>query len=48
MGVSVSKPQAIGTTLPAFWKRVGMLAFAFFLIKGILWLAAPFFFYFLA
>ena len=24
-----------------FWKRLGMAGFAFFLVKGLLWLAVP-------
>ncbi len=40
--------QAIGMEWSAYWKRVGMLGFAFFFIKGMLWLVAPILLYFLA
>jgi hypothetical protein len=29
----------------AWLRRVGAASFSFFLVKGLLWLAAPFFFY---
>lgn len=30
---------------PSLWKRLGFAGFLFFLIKGLLWLAAPALFY---
>ena len=45
---STNTVQDGGRTLPpTFWKRLGLAGFLFFLIKGLLWLAAPAFFYFL-
>ena len=45
---STNTVQDGGRTLPpSFWKRLGFAGFLFFLIKGLLWLAAPAFFYFL-
>ncbi|MDJ0795192.1 MAG: hypothetical protein QNI98_13260 [Woeseiaceae bacterium] len=31
-------------TVPGFLRRAGVAGFAFFLIKGLLWLTAPFIF----
>lgn len=30
------------------WRKLGMAGFLFFLIKGLLWLTAPAFFYYLS
>lgn len=48
---AMTTPQAVTKTVPAasgrtLLKRLGYAGFLFFLIKGLLWLAAPAVFYF--